>query len=97
MGIGSITSTNSMSGMQMITAASTDPKIKNIQNEITDAKQQMQKLSSKEEISANEKASERKKFQKEISDLNTELKQHQEELRKSQKREIMLAELREDQ
>lgn len=97
MGIGSVTSVNSMAGMQMITAASTDPKIKNIQNEITAAKQQMQKLSSKEELSANEKANERKKLQKEISDLNTELKQQQEELRKSQKRETMLAELREDQ
>ncbi|MBD5476041.1 MAG: hypothetical protein HDR17_08700 [Lachnospiraceae bacterium] len=96
MGIGSVTSTNSMSGMQMITAASTDPKIKNIQNEITDAKQQMQKLSSQEDLSVNEKTDERKKLQKEISDLNTELKQHQEELSRSQKREIMLAELKED-
>lgn len=97
MGIGSVTSTNSIAGMQMISAASTDPKIKNIQNEITDAKQQMQKLSSKEELPANEKANERKKLQKEISDLNAELKQHQEELRRSQKRENLLAELREDQ
>lgn len=97
MGIGSVTSTNSVAGMQMISATSTDPKIKNIQNEITEAKQQMQKLSSKEELSANEKANERKKLQKEISDLNAELKQHQEELRRSQKRENLLAELREDQ
>lgn len=97
MGIGSVTSMSSMSGMQMTTAASTDPKIKNIQNEITDAEQEMQKLSSMEELTANEKADERKKLQKEISDLNTELKQHQEELSKSQKREIRLAELREDQ
>lgn len=97
MGIGSVTSTSSMSGMQTNMAASTDPKIKNIQNEITDAKQQMQKLSSKEDLSVNEKSDERKKLQKEISDLNTKLKQHQEELSRSQKREIMLAELREDQ
>lgn len=97
MGIGNITSTNSMSSMQMLTAASSDPKIKTIQNEITDAKQQIQKLSSKEELSVNEKTNERKKLQKEISDLNTELKQHQEELRKSQKREIMLANLQEDE
>ncbi|MBD5504865.1 MAG: hypothetical protein HDR09_14320 [Lachnospiraceae bacterium] len=96
MGIGSVTSTNSMSVMQTITTASTDPKIKNIQNEITDAKQQMQNLSSKEDLSVNEKADERKKLQKEISDLNTELKQHLEELSRSQKREIMLAELKED-
>ena len=97
MGIGSVTSTNSMSSMQTNTAASTDPKIKSIQNEIKDAKQQMQKLSSKEELSASEKADERKKLQKGISRLNTELEQHQETLRKSQKREIMLAELQEDQ
>lgn len=97
MGIGGVTSTNSMSNMQMNTAASTDPKIKNIETEIKDAKQQMQKLSSKEELSASEKADERKKLQKGISRLNTELEQHQEKLRKSQKREIMLAQLQEDQ
>lgn len=97
MGIGSVTSTNNIPSMQMVSAASTDPKIKSIQNEITDTKQQMQKLSSKDELSANEKANERKKLQKEISDLNAELKQHQEELRKTQKREIMMAELREEQ
>lgn len=97
MGIGRVTSMNSMSSMQTNTAASTDPKIKNIENEIKDAKQQMQKLSSKEELSASEKADERKKLQKGISRLNTELEQHQEKLRKSQKREIMLAELQDDQ
>ncbi len=97
MGIGSVTSANSISNMQMITAASTDPKIKNIQNEIADAKQQMQKLSSQEELSASEKMDGRKKLQKEISDLNTKLQQHKDELSKSQRREIMLAELQEDQ
>lgn len=97
MGIGGVTSANSMSGMQVITAASTDPKSKSIQNEITDVTQEMQKLSSKEDLSVNEKADERKKLQKEITSLNTELKQYQEELSKSQKREIMLAELQEDQ
>lgn len=97
MGIGRVTSTNSMSSMQTNAAASTDPKIKNIENKIQDAKQQMQKLSSKEELSASEKADERKKLQKGISRLNTELEQHQEKLRKSQKREIMMAELQKDQ
>lgn len=97
MGIGSVTSTNSMSGMRMLTAVSTNSKVKNIQKEITDAKQQMQKISPKEELSVNEKEIERKKLQNEISSLNTELKQHQETLRKSQKREIMMAELQESQ
>lgn len=97
MGIGSITSANSMTGMQTILTVSTDPKIKNIQNEITDAKQQMQKLSSKEELPANEKANERKKLQKEISDLTAELKQYQADLQRSQKRENLSAKLQEDQ
>ena len=97
MGIGSVTSTNSMSSMQMLKAVSTDPKIKKIENEITNAKQQMQKLSPTEELSNNEKEAEREKLQKEISSLNIKLKQHQEELRKSQNKEIRMAELQEDQ
>ena len=97
MGIGSVTSTNSMSNMQMLKAVSTDPKIKKIENEITNAKQQMQKLSPTEELSNNEKETEREKLQKEISSLNIKLKQHQEELRKSQNKEIRMAELQEDQ
>ena len=97
MGIGSVTSTNSMSDMRTLTSVSSDSKIKNIENEISKAKQQMQKISPKDELSAIEKETQRKKFQKEISSLNTELKQHQETLRKSQRREIMMAELQEDQ
>ena len=97
MGIGSVTSTNSMSSMQTLKAVSTDPKIKKIQSEITNVKRQMQKLSPTEELSDNEKEIEREKLQKEISSLNTKLKQHQEELRKSQNKEIRMAELQEDQ
>lgn len=93
MGIGSITSTSSMSGMQM---TAVDSESKKFQNEITSAQQQMQKLSSKEELSVTEKNNERQKLQKEISSLNAELKRHQEELSRSQKREVMMAELLED-
>ena len=96
MGIGSVTSISSMSGMRMTTASPSEPQSKRIQNEITNVRQQMQKLSSKEELSVSEKTNERKNLQKELSSLNTELKQYQEELRKSQKREIMMAELQED-
>lgn len=97
MGISGIASTNSMSVMQMTSADLKDHKSKNIQNEITEVQQQIQNLSSTEELSANEKADERKKLQKEKSSLDNELKQHQEELLHSQKREAMLAELREAQ
>lgn len=96
MGIGSIASMNSMAGVQNTIAGSTDTKSKNIQKEITVVQQQMQALSSKEELSENEKASERNKLQKKMSGLNTELKQRQEEFRKSQKREMMLAQLQEN-
>lgn len=98
MGIGRIASTtNNMSVMQVTSADLKDQKSKNIQNEITEMQQQMQKLSLEEELSVNEKANERKKLQKEISSLNTELKQHQEDLLRSHKREIMMAQLQEAQ
>lgn len=97
MGIGGITSATSMSVMQMLSTDLKDHKSKNIQNEITDVQQKLQKLSSENELSVNEKENERQKLQKEKSSLDNELKQHQEELLRSQKREAMLAELRETQ
>lgn len=97
MGINSISSRNSMSGMQMAAAGSANPKMKSVQKEISEAKQQLQKLSAKEDLSAAEKSNERKRLQKKISDLNTELEQHREEFLRSQKRESMLAEMRENQ
>lgn len=93
MGIGSIASTNNLSGMQMTTV---DSKSKKFQNEITNTQQQIQKLSSDQELSVTEKTNERQKLQKEISSLNAELKRHQEELSRSQKKEAMMAELREN-
>ena len=65
MGISSITSTNSMSAMQMAAPNLKDQKSKNIQSDITNAQQQMKKLSSKEDLSANEKTNERKKLRSE--------------------------------
>lgn len=96
MGIGSVTSTNNISNMRMFTAGSSEPRNKSIQNEIINVQQQMQSLSTKEELSVNEKMNERKKLQNELASLNTELKQHQQELRRSQNREIMMAKLRKD-
>ena len=97
MGIGSVTSSNSMSVMQMTTAAAPDAKSKKIQDEITDVERELQKVSSNSELSYTEKTDERKTLQKEISSLNTKLDQRQEELLRSQKRESMLTELRGDQ
>lgn len=96
MGIGGITSSNSMSAMQFSAADLKDQKSKSIQKEITDVQQKMQKLSSENELSVNEKENERKELKREKSSLDTKLKQHQDELLRSHKREIKLAELQED-
>lgn len=95
-GIGGISSSNSMSSMQISSSDLKDQKSKNLQNDITDVQRQIQKLSSDEELTVTEKAEEKKKLQQEKSDLSTKLKLHQDELQKSQKREIKLAELQED-
>lgn len=96
MGISSVTPTGSMPAAQMTSTNLKDQKSKSIQSEISSAQQQMKKLSSDENLSAGEKANERKKLQKEIADLNTKLKQHQEELQRSQKRERTMAQLLEE-
>lgn len=92
-GIGSITSSNNMSITQIASSDLKDQKSKSLQNDITEIQRQMQKLSSDEELTVTEKAEEKKKLQKEKSNLSTKLKQHQDELIKSQKKEIKLAEL----
>lgn len=97
MGIGGVTSSNSMSYMQMTAASAPDAKSKNIEDQITDVEREMQKVSSDADLSYTEKTDERKTLQKEKSSLNTKLEQRQEELLRSQKRESMLAELRENQ
>lgn len=96
MGIGSVASWSRMSGMQMTMSNQTDTKSKNIQDEITDVQQEIRKLSSEEEYSVSEKAIEQQKLRKEKSSLDTELKLHQEQLLKSQKREVMMAQLQEE-
>lgn len=97
MGIGGITSsTGSMSVKQVTAADLKDQKSKNIQNEITNVQQQIRQLSSAEDLPAHEIANERKKLQQEVSGLNTELRQHQDELRRSKKRELMMEELLEE-
>lgn len=95
-GIGSIASSNSMSVKQVSSSDLKDQKSKNLQNDITDVQRKIQRLSSEDDLTAIEKAEEKKKLQQEKSDLSTKLKLHQDELQKSQKREIKLAELQED-
>lgn len=96
-GIGSTSPMNSMSAMQTTRSSDLkDQKTKSLQNDITQVQQQMQKISSAEDLSVTEKEAEKKKLEQEKSDLSTKLKLHQDELLKSQKREIKLAQLQEE-
>lgn len=96
-GIGSTSPMNSMSSMQTTRSSDVkDQKTKSLQNDITQVQQQMQKLSSDEDLSVTEKEAEKKRLEQEKSDLSAKLKLHQDELLKSQKREIKLAQLQEE-
>lgn len=95
-GIGGITSVNSMQATQITASDLKDQKSKNLQDDLTDVQRKIQKLSSESDLSVSEKAVKKEKLQKEESSLDTKLKLHQDELLKSQKREIKLAELQED-
>lgn len=95
-GIGSISSPNSMQATQISASDLKDQKSKNLQDDITDVQREIQKLSSESDLSVSEKAEKKEKLQEEKSSLDTKLKLHQDELLKSQKREIKLAELQED-
>lgn len=66
-----------------------DPAGKNIQNKISKVQRQKQSLSSKQEMSAGEKAKERQELQQELSGLNTKLRQQQEKVRREQQKEAV--------
>lgn len=62
----------------------TDSVSKNIQNQIANAQKQLQELSSDKEMSIEEKMNKRQELQKQITDLNNQLRQHQIEMRREQ-------------
>lgn len=61
-----------------------DSESKSFQNQIASARNQLQKLSADNEMSAEEKEQKRQEIQKQIIELNNELRQHQNELRREQ-------------
>ena len=61
-----------------------DSVSKNIQNQIANAQQELQELSSNKEMSIEEKMNKRQEIQQQISDLNNQLRQHQIEMRREQ-------------
>lgn len=94
MAIGGLKAMDSMAGWQGAAAKRVDSVSKNIQNEISTVERQKQGLSSKQELSAEEKAKKKQELQQELSSLNTKLRQRQEEINKEQKREALTGEVR---
>lgn len=64
-----------------------DPVSKEIQDKIARAQKQLQELSANTELSADAKMKKRQELQKQISDLNVQLRQHQVEQRKKEREE----------
>lgn len=59
-----------------------DARTQSIKDQIAKAQKQLQELSSDEKLSAEEKMKKRQELQKQITDLNNQLRQHQIELRR---------------
>lgn len=65
----------------------TDSYSRNIQNQIANAQKQLQDLSSNEEMTLEEKMKKRQEIQKQISELNMQLRQHQMEQRRENQKD----------
>lgn len=77
----------SMQAGQMGMGQANDPYSRQIKQQIADAQKRLQELSSNQDMTPEEKAKKRQELQKEISDLNMQLKQHQIDLRKEKQQE----------
>ncbi|MCM1253925.1 MAG: FlxA-like family protein [Clostridium sp.] len=64
-----------------------DPVSKDIQNQISRLQKQLQELSANTEMSGEAKMKKRQELQKQINDLNVQLRQHQVEMRKKEREE----------
>ncbi|MCM1192992.1 MAG: hypothetical protein NC123_07600 [Butyrivibrio sp.] len=92
MGIGGIKAMDGMTGGQRTAVRPVDFASKNIQDEISSVQRQKQGISSKQEMSAEEKEKKRQELQQELSSLNTQLRQRQAETHREQKKEELLKE-----
>ena len=81
MRINGFSGTNTQTGTMGMTQGN-DSVSKNIQNQIANAQQKLQDLSSNEEMSLEDKMKKRQEIQQEINNLNQQLRQHQIEQRK---------------
>ena len=86
MGIGNVRATEGIAGGQTAMARPVDSVSKGIQDEISNVQRKMQELSSKEDLSVEEKIKKRQELQQQISSLNTQLRQHQAQMRQEQQK-----------
>ncbi len=93
MAIGNVTLNKDFSNITSTKAAAADNGSKNIQNQIASKQQRLNRLSSNSEMSAEEKAKERQKIQKQIEELNRKL----ELLRMEQEKEAKEAKKEQEQ
>lgn len=75
-------SNRTMQAGQGAGAQETDAYSRNIQRQIADEQKKLQELSSREDMTPEDKMKKRQEIQKEINDLKVQLRQHQMELRK---------------
>lgn len=94
MGISGVKATEGFAGSQAKAVQSVDTVSKSIQNDIENVQREKQALSSKEELSVEEKMKKRKELQQELSSLNAKLRQRQAEIRREQQKETAAGELR---
>lgn len=94
MGINGVKATEGFAGGQAKAAQSADVVSKGIQDDIENVQREKQALSSKEELSVEEKMKKRKELQQELSSLNAKLRQRQAEIRREQQKEAAAGELR---
>ena len=83
MRINGFSGTNTQTGTMGMSQGN-DSVSKNIQNQIANAQQKLQDLSSNEEMSLEDKMKKRQEIQQEINNLNQQLRRHQIEQRKEQ-------------
>lgn len=93
MGIGGVKAMDGIAGRQGAAVRPVDYASKNIQDEISNVQRQKQGLSSRQELSAEEKTKKRQELQQELSSLNTQLRQRQAEARKEQQKEELQGEV----
>ena len=83
-GTNGVSASAGMQAGQTGMAKATDPVGKDIQNQISRLQKQLQELSANTELSTETKMKKRQDIQKQISDLNAQLRQHQIEMRKQE-------------